>query len=54
MTAIIWFYSPEHARKELDAISVLPTKRLVQALTRTRPTVSLRAGIIAFVAENEP
>jgi len=22
MTAIIWFYSPEHARKELDAISV--------------------------------
>jgi hypothetical protein len=22
MAAIIWFYSPEHARKELDAISV--------------------------------
>jgi hypothetical protein len=22
MAAIIWFYSPEHARKELDAIAV--------------------------------
>jgi hypothetical protein len=22
MAAIIWFYSPEHARKELDAIGV--------------------------------
>jgi hypothetical protein len=22
LAAIIWFYSPEHARKELDAISI--------------------------------
>jgi hypothetical protein len=22
MAGVIWFYSPEHARKELDAISV--------------------------------
>ena len=53
MTAIIWFYSPEHARGARRD-QRLTYQAFGSGLTRTRRTVSLRAEIIAFVAENDP
>jgi MFS transporter, putative metabolite:H+ symporter len=54
MATIIWFYSPEHARKELDAISVLTYQAFGSSLTRARRKVSLRSSINTVVAENDP